>query len=123
MPEEQSTATEASQVLKTFSLEECKKHTTEQSCWLVIHGKVYDVTEFLEEHPGGYDIVVSSAGELGYKVDAHASAARADTSDKCIKLKTAAPVLVAQACKPRARSPSQCARVLSCESKAPTLEL
>jgi hypothetical protein len=28
----------------------------------VIHGKVYNVTDFLEEHPGGYDIVVSSAG-------------------------------------------------------------
>jgi hypothetical protein len=63
MPEEQPTATETSKkVLKTFSLEECNKHTTEQSCWLIIHGKVYDVTDFLEEHPGGYDIVVSSAG-------------------------------------------------------------
>ena len=57
MPEE-PTATTA----KTFALEECKKHITERSCWLIIHGKVYDVTDFLEEHPGGYDIVVASAG-------------------------------------------------------------
>jgi cytochrome b involved in lipid metabolism len=76
MPEEQSTATETSKVLKAFSLEECKKHTTEQSCWLIIHGKVYDVTEFLEEHPGGYDIVVSSAGmSLGTRL-MHAPAPR-----------------------------------------------
>lgn len=26
-------------------------------CWIVIHGKVYEVTEFLEEHPGGAEII------------------------------------------------------------------
>lgn len=47
---------------KVYSLEECKKHNNDKSCWLVIHGKVYDVTEFLEEHPGGYDIILTSTG-------------------------------------------------------------
>lgn len=37
---------------KVFTLEECKAHRTEKDCWLIIHGKVYDVTEFLDEHPG-----------------------------------------------------------------------
>lgn len=37
---------------KTFSLEELQKHTSERDCWLAIHGKVYNVTEFLDEHPG-----------------------------------------------------------------------
>jgi len=35
-----------------YSLDDCKKHTSEKDCWLVIHGKVYDVTDFLDEHPG-----------------------------------------------------------------------
>lgn len=48
---------------KNFTLEECAKHNTEKDCWLVIHGKVYDVTEFLDEHPGGYDIVVANTGK------------------------------------------------------------
>lgn len=48
---------------KNFTLEECAKHSTEKDCWLVIHGKVYDVTEFLDEHPGGYDIVVANTGK------------------------------------------------------------
>lgn len=26
-------------------------------------GKVYDVTSFLEEHPGGYDVILTSSGE------------------------------------------------------------
>jgi cytochrome b involved in lipid metabolism len=50
---------------KTYSLDECKQHTTDKDCWLIVHGKVYNVTDFLEEHPGGYDIILTSAGEPG----------------------------------------------------------
>lgn len=57
-PEPSTTASD----LKTISLEECRKHMTDKSCWLVVHGKVYDVTDFLEEHPGGYDIIVTATG-------------------------------------------------------------
>jgi cytochrome b involved in lipid metabolism len=46
----------------TYTLEECKKHTSDKDCWIVVHGKVYNVTDFLEEHPGGYDIILTSAG-------------------------------------------------------------
>lgn len=48
---------------RTITLDECKAHTSDKDCWLVIHGKVYDVTEFLDEHPGGFDIIVSNSGE------------------------------------------------------------
>ncbi|WIA19552.1 hypothetical protein OEZ86_013277 [Tetradesmus obliquus] len=48
---------------KTFTLDECKKHASDKDCWLVVHGKVYNVTDFLEEHPGGYDIILTSAGK------------------------------------------------------------
>lgn len=37
---------------KTFTLEDCKEHSSEKDCWLAISGKVYDVTDFLDEHPG-----------------------------------------------------------------------
>jgi cytochrome b involved in lipid metabolism len=37
---------------KTYTLEDLKQHTTESDCWLAIHGKVYNVTDFLDEHPG-----------------------------------------------------------------------
>lgn len=47
---------------KVISLEECKQHAREEDCWLVIHGKVLDVTSFLDEHPGGFDIIISSTG-------------------------------------------------------------
>ena len=34
---------------KIFSLMEVSFHTDMSSCWIVIHDKVYDVTNFLDE--------------------------------------------------------------------------
>lgn len=48
-----------------YSLAQCAQHRSEKDCWLIIHGKVYDVTKFLDEHPGGYDIVVAASGKDG----------------------------------------------------------
>lgn len=39
--------------MKTYTWEEIQKHNTSESPWLVVHGKVYDVTEFQKIHPGG----------------------------------------------------------------------
>ncbi len=50
---------------KVYSLEDIKKHSSDKDCWILVHGKVYDVTAFLEEHPGGYDIIVSTTGGAG----------------------------------------------------------
>ncbi|KAJ8128604.1 hypothetical protein O1611_g5032 [Lasiodiplodia mahajangana] len=40
---------------------EVAKHDNKDSCWVVIHGKAYDVTEFLPEHPGGMKIILKYA--------------------------------------------------------------
>ena len=45
-----------------YQMSDVRKHDTEDDCWLVIEGVVYDVTDFLPEHPGGGDIVVDVAG-------------------------------------------------------------
>jgi L-lactate dehydrogenase (cytochrome) len=42
---------------------EIAKHNSKDSCWVIIHGKVYDVTEFLPEHPGGQKIILKYAGK------------------------------------------------------------
>ncbi|KAJ6583797.1 FMN-dependent dehydrogenase-domain-containing protein [Mycena sp. CBHHK59/15] len=39
------------------------QHNTRQSCWIIVHGKVYDVTDFLDDHPGGSKIILKYAGK------------------------------------------------------------
>lgn len=41
---------------------EVAKHNSQESCWVIVHGNVYDVTEFLPEHPGGMKIILKYAG-------------------------------------------------------------
>mmetsp|Transcript_1611 Transcript_1611/g.3610 ORF Transcript_1611/g.3610 Transcript_1611/m.3610 type:complete len:136 (-) Transcript_1611:1075-1482(-) len=48
---------------KVISLDEVNKHNSEEDCWIVIHGKVYDITKFLDEHPGGSDVVLNASGK------------------------------------------------------------
>nr|XP_043618893.1 cytochrome b5 [Erigeron canadensis] len=46
-----------------FTLKEVAEHNDPKDCWLIIHGKVYDVTKFLEDHPGGDDVLLSATGK------------------------------------------------------------
>jgi len=45
-----------------YTMEEVKKHSTKEDCWTVIKGRVYDVTKFVNEHPGG-DVILDGAGK------------------------------------------------------------
>ena len=37
--------------------------SSRDSCWVVINGQVYDVTDFLDEHPGGAAIILKYGGK------------------------------------------------------------
>lgn len=45
-----------------------KMHCTADDCWIINRGYVYDVTNFLMQHPGGADLILSHAGEDVTKV-------------------------------------------------------
>ncbi|KAH9942156.1 FMN-dependent dehydrogenase-domain-containing protein [Epithele typhae] len=48
---------------KTYSGKEVAQHNSRETCWIIVHGKVYDVTEFLDDHPGGSKIILKYAGK------------------------------------------------------------
>ena len=48
---------------KTYSWNEISKHNTRESCWIVAHKKVYDVTEFISDHPGSSNAILKHAGK------------------------------------------------------------
>uniref|UniRef100_A0A8D0BTS3 Cytochrome b5 type B n=1 Tax=Salvator merianae TaxID=96440 RepID=A0A8D0BTS3_SALMN len=61
-----------------FTLAEVAKRNTDRETWLVIRGRVYDVTRFLAEHPGGEEVLLEQAGrdatesfeDVGHSLDA-----------------------------------------------------
>ncbi|XP_006348668.1 cytochrome b5 isoform A [Solanum tuberosum] len=48
---------------KLFTMEEAAEHNTKDDCWVVIDGKVYDVSSYLDEHPGGDDVLLGVTGQ------------------------------------------------------------
>ena len=40
-----------------LSIDEVAKHSSKNDCWIVLHGKVYNATPFVGDHPGGLAIL------------------------------------------------------------------
>jgi len=51
--------------LKSYTMDEIRRHNKVRDCWFIYRGRVYDVTRFLEEHPGGEDVIMEVAGADG----------------------------------------------------------
>ncbi|KAF3941695.1 hypothetical protein ABW19_dt0200699 [Dactylella cylindrospora] len=49
--------------MKRLDAKEVAKHNTPESCWVILYGHVYDVTNFLSSHPGGARIILQLAGK------------------------------------------------------------
>ncbi len=52
-----------SKQLPRFRREEVSQHRTKEDCWIILHGEVYNVTSWLNKHPGGAKILLNHAGE------------------------------------------------------------
>ncbi|XP_032741990.1 cytochrome b5-like [Rattus rattus] len=48
--------------VRHYTLGENQKHKDSKSTWVILHHKVYDLTKFLEEHPGGEEVLSEQAG-------------------------------------------------------------
>jgi len=56
-----SAAKKKSSAEKCFSAEEVAKHNTKDDAWIIVEGKVYDVTKYVDYHPGG-DAILENVG-------------------------------------------------------------
>lgn len=48
-----------------YTLADVATHNSAASCWTVINGKVYDVTSWITQHPGGQQAILSLCGKDG----------------------------------------------------------
>nr|QCO70247.1 cytochrome b5 [Locusta migratoria] len=53
------------QPVKLFRMAEVAKCNDSKQTYIVIHNAVYDVTAFLNEHPGGEEVLLDQAGKDG----------------------------------------------------------
>ncbi|CAJ0550799.1 Ff.00g107290.m01.CDS01 [Fusarium sp. VM40] len=49
--------------MASFTAKEVAAHNTRGDCWTIIKGQVYDVTKYVEDHPGGADVLIEVAGK------------------------------------------------------------
>lgn len=59
-----STST-ATTTASSYTLAQVAQHSTAQSCWTAINGGVYNVTSWINQHPGGPEAILSICGKDG----------------------------------------------------------
>ncbi|KAI9100608.1 hypothetical protein DFS34DRAFT_578565 [Phlyctochytrium arcticum] len=50
-------------VKATYTADEVAQHSTARSLWIVVHDKVYDVSQFMFDHPGGEELLLQYGGQ------------------------------------------------------------
>ncbi|KAG9317323.1 cytochrome b5-like heme/steroid binding domain-containing protein [Chiua virens] len=51
---------------KVITFSELQEKNTKQDLWVAIHSKVYNVTKFIDEHPGGDEVIISEGGAYSH---------------------------------------------------------
>lgn len=62
-PGPDDSTSQTSSQLPFISSDEVATHTDADDCWISIHGKVYDVSSYLPQHPGGAQVMLKLAGK------------------------------------------------------------
>mmetsp|Transcript_15890 Transcript_15890/g.34467 ORF Transcript_15890/g.34467 Transcript_15890/m.34467 type:complete len:222 (-) Transcript_15890:209-874(-) len=50
------------------TMDEVKKHNTKNDAWMVLRGKVYNISPYMAYHPGGEKTLMAAAGKDGTKL-------------------------------------------------------
>lgn len=56
-----------------YSTDEVSKHNHREDAWIIVDNKVYDITDFIDMHPGGDTILNNVGGDstVGFKGPQH----------------------------------------------------
>jgi cytochrome b involved in lipid metabolism len=65
-----------------YSFTELSQHNSEDDCWLLISGRVYEVTEFIASHPGKKAILQGCGQEASALFSTRPMGSGTDHSDK-----------------------------------------
>ncbi|KAJ5856412.1 uncharacterized protein N7529_010356 [Penicillium soppii] len=49
--------------IKELTFSEIAEHNTKKDLYLIVHDKVYDCTSFVDEHPGGEEVLLDVGGQ------------------------------------------------------------
>jgi cytochrome b involved in lipid metabolism len=49
--------------LRRFTIDEVQQHASADDCWIVLQGKVYDITPYIPFHPGGKYQILRAKGK------------------------------------------------------------
>ena len=60
---EPGTSTPSNTSTPSYTLSDLAKHKTQNDCWIAVNGNVYDVTKYLDFHPGGADLILMQCGK------------------------------------------------------------
>ena len=78
-------------IVRVYTMEDVDKHSSSKDRWLVVDGKVYDVTKYIKDHPGGEDIMMEKNQTDGssdltdmFNSAGHSTDARAIMAGLCI---------------------------------------
>ncbi|XP_060528851.1 uncharacterized protein LOC132703542 [Cylas formicarius] len=61
---------------RIIDLSEVSRHDGRFDCWIVLYDRVYDITNFIDEHPGGEDVLLEYAGKdstIAFRGTGHSS--------------------------------------------------
>ncbi|MFA5927498.1 MAG: cytochrome b5-like heme/steroid binding domain-containing protein [Patescibacteria group bacterium] len=61
----QNDSSAATTVTKTYAASEVAQHNSANDCWLIISGKVYNLTNYLYSHPGSASAILPYCGADG----------------------------------------------------------
>ena len=60
-----STSNDTSSKVQGYTLSQISQHANSKSCWSAIDGSVYDLTKWINRHPGGPSVIKAICGQDG----------------------------------------------------------